>query len=164
MASGLLPTKNRRASSTAYSDLGYGKRRPGISFERTSVPPVSALWEGTFHTRFGVGVSSSTGFVPLTEPSLLRPVTVMVPSAISAMVPVWRYWTVPFLLTRTNPFLQFRRNTSGVNPHSISVPSGFSGQTAMVPLGAATESLSTSSGMGSPMEWMKFVSSSTKIG
>ena len=93
-----------------------------------------------------------------------RPVTSMIPSAISAMVPVWRYWTVPFLLTRTNPFFQFRRNTSGVNPHSISVPSGFNGQTARVPSGDATERLSTSSATAPPMEWIVFVRLSTKIG
>ncbi len=65
------------------------------------------------------------------------------------------------MLTRTNPFFQFRRNTSGVNPHSISVPSGFNGQTARVPSGDATERLSTSSATAPPMEWIVFVRLST---
>ena len=75
-------------SSTAYSDFGKGKRRPGISFDSIRVPPISALCDARFHTRFGVGVSSSTGFEPITEPSLALPVTEIIPSAISAIVPV----------------------------------------------------------------------------
>ena len=42
-ASGLLPTKNRRTSSTPYRDFEYGNRRPGISLESIRVPPASAL-------------------------------------------------------------------------------------------------------------------------
>ena len=39
----MLPTKNRRTSSTPYRDFGYGNRRPGISLERIRVPQASCV-------------------------------------------------------------------------------------------------------------------------
>ena len=60
-----------------------------------------------------------------------------------------------FLLTRTNPSRQFRRSTLGVSPHSISVPSGLTGQTGRVCLPARSQSVYRH-GLRhwSPMEWI----------
>src|ERR1035437_1040018 len=115
-----------------------------MRLDRTFVPPVSALWEERFHTRFGGGASSSVAITPITEPSLALPVILIVPFWIREMVPPGRYCTVPPLFlashrfTRANPLCQFLRRISGVRPQSISVPSGFKGQRATVPPGTST--------------------------